>query len=346
MLPPGFEAVETDQGTAWRYDDVLPPGRLPGPAPEPPHAYLDTETTGLSHGAGTQVFAVAICRPCSAGLELTQLFLADPAGEAAFLAVLQQELRGCGGLATYNGSRFDLPLLRSRWVMARMPGELEHPAHVDLLTLTRSLLRQRLERCTLRLVEEHLLGFERERDLAGPLVPEAYLGYLRHGWSPMLPLALEHNRQDVLSLYYLHARLLLRLAGRDVLMEGPDWLALGRHLLRTGRRADGWRALRNAAELADGPGSALAALLLARRLARRGRQRAAERLLAALHERMPGEPRIAVARARLLEWSVGDVAAAHRVVSAALDLLPDGSPFQVDLRWRRQRLEAKLLGKT
>jgi hypothetical protein len=341
-VPPGFEAVETAHGTAWRYADVLPPVRLPGPAPEVPHAYLDTETTGLSGGTGTQVFAVAVCRPCPAGLELVQIFLADPAGEAAFLCLVQEELDRQHGLATYNGSRFDLPLLRTRWVMARMPGELRHPAHVDLLDVTRALLRSRLERCTLRVVEERLLGFEREGDLASALVPEAYLAYLRHGWSPMLPMALEHNRQDVVSLYHLHARLLLRLSGRDPWMEGPDWLALGRHLFRIGRRADGWRALRNAAELADGPDSARAALLLARRLARRRRHRAAERLLAGLDGRLTGDPHLAVARARLLEWRLGDLATARTVVVDALAGLPPDSPYRTDLDWRLQRLERKL----
>lgn len=343
IVPPGFEAVETAHGTAWRYADVLPPGRLPGPAPAVPHAYLDTETTGLSGGTGTQVFAAAVCRPVEAGLELTQVFLADPAGEPAFLALVQEELARAGGVATYNGSRFDLPLLRTRWVMARMPGELEHPAHVDLLNITRALLRYRLERCTLRVVEERLLGFEREDDLASALVPEAYLGYLRHGWSPLLPRALEHNRQDVVSLYYLHSRLLHRLSGQDPWMEGPDWLALGRYLFRTGRRADGWRALRNAAELGDGPESAHAALLLARRLARRRRHRAAERLLAGVERRATREPRLAIARARLLEWSLGDLASARDVVTEALADLAADSPFRTDLEWRLQRLERKLL---
>lgn len=342
IVPPGFEPVETYCGTAWRYADVLAPGRLPGPKPEVTHTYLDTETTGLSGGSGTQVFAVAICRPMDAGLELTQLFLADPSSEAALLALLQEELLRTEGLATYNGSRFDLPLLRTRWVMARMPGELEHPAHLDLLTLTRSLLRQRLEHCTLRLVEEHLLGFERERDLSGALVPQSYFAYLQHGWSPILPMALEHNRQDAISLYYLHARLLRRLEGDDPLMDGSDWLALGRYLLRTRRRADGWRALRNAAELADGPASALAGLLLARFLARRHRLAAAERVLSALHERMPALPQVAIARARLLEWSLGDLATARRLVAEALAGLPPESPYRTDLEWRLQRLDSKL----
>jgi hypothetical protein len=335
--------VETAYGTAWRFADVLAPGRLPGPAPDVPHAYLDTETTGLAGGTGTHVFVVAICRPCEAGLELTQVFLADPAGEAAFLQLVQDELRRAGGLATYNGSRFDLPLLRTRWVMARLPGDLEYPAHVDLLNVTRALLRPRLERCTLRVVEDRFLGFEREDDLESSLVPDAYLAYLRHGWSPLLPRALEHNRQDVISLYYLHARLLLRLSGRDPWMEAPDWLALGRHLFRTGRRADGWRALRNAAELANGPDSARAALLLARRLKRKGRHRAAESLLAGIEERVAREPELAIARARLLEWSLGDLAGARRVVADAMDHLAPDSAFRTDLEWRLQRLDRKLL---
>jgi hypothetical protein len=341
-MPRGFEPVPTPFGTAWRFADVLPTGRVTGLVPPVAHGYLDTETTGLSGGTGTQVFAAAVCRPIRAGLELTQLFLPEPSAEAAFLSLLQEELGASPGLATYNGSRFDLPLLRTRWVMARMPGELEHPCHLDLLTLTRALLRQRLESCTLRVVEERLLGFEREGDLPGALVPDAYLGYLRSGWAPNLEMALQHNRQDVLSLFHLHARLLLRLAGEEPRMEGADWLALGRHQLRAGRRADGWRALRRAAEVADGPASALAGVLLARGLQRRRLPAAAERLLAALQRRLPAETSLAVARARLLERSLHRPAAAHEVVSAALHSIPPGSPHLADLERRQARLELRL----
>ncbi len=345
-MPAGFEPVPTPFGTAWRFADVLPTGRVTGLVPPTAHAYLDTETTGLSGGTGTHVFAAAVCRPIRAGLELVQLFLPEPSAEAAFLSLLQEELGLSSGLATYNGSRFDLPLLRTRWVMARMPGELEHPCHLDLLTLTRALLRQRLESCALRVVEERLLGFERDSDLPGALVPDAYLGYLRAGWAPNLELALEHNRQDVLSLFHLHARLLLRLAGEDPRMDGADWLALGRHLLRAGRRADGWRALRRAAEVADGPASALAGLLLARGLQRRRLPVAAARLLAELQHRLPAETALAVSRARLLEWSLHRPADAHEVVTAALHRIRAGSPHLADLERRRARLEQKLARST
>ncbi|HEY4025634.1 MAG TPA: hypothetical protein VGO86_04305, partial [Candidatus Dormibacteraeota bacterium] len=121
-----------------------------------------------------------------------------------------------------------------------------------------------------------------------------------------------------------------------------DWLALGRHLFRTGRRADGWRALRNAADLADGPESARAALLLARRLARRRRHRAAEQLLSRVDTRVTREPQLAIARARLLEWSLRDLPGAREVVLDALRHVPAESPFRVDLEWRLQRLDRKL----
>ena len=176
------------------------------------------------------------------------------------------------------------------------------------------------------------------------MVPDSYFAYLRRGWSPTLEAALEHNRRDVLSLYHLHARLVLRLRGEDPRMEAPDWLALGRHLLRGGRRSDGWRALRRAAEEGSGPASALAGLLLARGLGRRRRYRAAERLLAVLHERQPAEVLLAVARARLLEWRLREPASARRLVAVTLDRLPSESPHRADLERRLRRLDRKVGG--
>lgn len=331
--------METRWGTAWRFQDVYPTGRLVGIEPAVPHAYLDTETTGLG-GSGAYAFTASIARPLdrAPGLELIQLFLTEPAGEAAFLQLLSEELNASPAVATYNGASFDLPLLRARWVMTRQPGEFEHPEHLDLLTVTRALLRQRLESCTLRNVEIRLLGFDREEDLPGAMVPDAYFLYLRQGWSPTLAAALEHNRQDVLSLYHLHARLLQRIEGEDADMEAGDYLALGRHLARQGRRADGWRALRRAAEMADGHASAAASVLLARRLARRRRYRAAESVLAAPAR---ASALAAIARARLLEWRLGDLAAALGVVEVALEEVRNPA-LEADLVRRRERLLYKL----
>lgn len=313
-MPKGFEPVVTPAGIAWRWAEVLPEGRLRRgrAAPElgglepDAFAFLDTETTGLAGGTGTYVFAVAVARPVTAGIQLVQLLLPEPAAEPAFLAALDAELRPVSGLATYNGAAFDLPLLRTRWLMAKMGGELPAPFHLDLLHLGRALLKARLGDCTLRHVEDRLLGFEREADIGGELIPRCYFDWLRWGYSPDLEAALEHNRQDVLTLQHLLHRLLHRLRGADPAMNGSDWLALGRYLHRKGRRSAAWRAFRASAA----QGEPAAVLALARR------------------------------KAVVLEWRLRRPAAALAVVEAALARLGP----EPDLERRRLRLSRRLDG--
>jgi hypothetical protein len=284
------------------------------------------------------VFAAAVARPIDCGLRLAQLFLPQPGLEAAFLHLLKEELVAADGLASFNGGSFDLPVLRTRWVMARMPGELASLPHVDLLTLVRALFRHRMESCTLRLVEERLLGYERDDPIASALVPDAYFAYLHRGSSPMLEAVLEHNRLDVISLVHLHSRLLSRLEGDDAGMDASDWLALGRHRLRRGARADGWHALRNAAGFRQGEAAATAGLLMARKLSRRGAVSGAEGLLGWLEGSIADDVRLPVARARLLEWRRRDPQLALAVVEAAQSRIPDEAAA---LEGRRTRLRRK-----
>ncbi len=339
-LPRGFEEVGTPFGTAVLRQDVIP---LPALDPDPGNvAYLDTETTGLTGGTGTYVFAAAVARPIDCGLRVAQVFLSEPGNEAAFLHALQEELAPASMLATFNGGSFDLPILRTRWVMARMPGELSQKPHVDLLTLVRSLYRHRLESCNLRFVEERILGYERDDPLPSAMVPDAYFDFLRVGALSLLEAALEHNRLDVISLVHLHSRLLRRLRGVDVDMDADDWLALGRHRFRRGARADGWRALRNATAFARGEASATAGLMITRRLVRRGSVTAADRLLNWLETRAREDVRVSIARARLLEWRRRDPESALMVVEEAQRRMPEEAP---DLEHRRERLKRKVLGR-
>ncbi len=336
-LPRGFEKIATPFGAAALRQDVIP---LPALDPHPGRvAYVDTETTGLAGGTGTYVFAAAVATPIECGLRVAQLFLSAPSGEPAFLHALQGEIAEAPAVATFNGGSFDLPILRTRWVMARMPGEFAHARHVDLLTLVRALYRHRLESCTLRFVEERVLGYERDDPLPSALVPDAYFDWLRSGPNRFLEAALEHNRLDVLSLVHLHSRLIRRLHGGDVDMDAGDWLALGRHRFRRGARADGWRALRNAAAFARGEAAATAGLLISRRLLRRGSVGAADSLLEWLETGAQDDVRVAIARARLLEWRRRDPGRALDVVEAAQRRMPEEA---AGLEARRRRLAEKL----
>jgi hypothetical protein len=336
-LPRGFEETFTPFGIAAMRQDVIP---LPTLDPDPGAiAYVDTETTGLTGGAGTYVFAAAVARPIDCGLRVAQLFLPEPGMESAFLYALRDEIAPAVGLATFNGGSFDLPVLRTRWVMARMPGEFAHAPHVDLLTLVRALYRHRLETCTLRYVEQRVLGYERDDPLPSAMVPDSYFDYLRAGSRHFLEAALEHNRLDVISLVHLHSRLLRRLQGGDVDMDADDWLALGRHRWRRGARADGWRALRNAAAFARGEAAATAGLLISRRLVRKGAMAAADRMLDWLESSAREDLRVSIARARLLEWRRRDPEGALRVVEDAQRRMPDAAG---DLEHRLARLRRKV----
>jgi hypothetical protein len=129
-------------------------------------------------------------------------------------------------------------------------------------------------------------------------------------------------------------------------MDAADWLALGRHRFRRGARADGWRALRNAAGFASGQAEeepegapATAGLWLARRLLRRGSLSGAEQLLGWLEARATEDVRVAVAHARLLEWRRREPALALSVVEAAQSRMPDVAE---GLEPRRQRLKRKV----
>jgi hypothetical protein len=259
--------------------------------------------------------------------------------EPAFLHALREELEPADAIGTFNGASFDLPVLRTRWVMARMSGELTDAPHIDLLTLVRALYRHRLESCTLRMVEERVLGYERDDPIPSALVPDAYFDYLRAGSLDFLEAAVEHNRLDVISLVHLHSRLLLRLQGGEAGMDASDWLALGRHRLRRGARADGWRALRNATSFAAGEASATAGLLISRRLIRRGSIAAADRLLGWLESSVTEDMRVSIARARLLEWRRRDPHEALSIVEAAQRRMPDQAP---ELEHRRERLRRKV----
>jgi uncharacterized protein len=337
LLPRGFELEPTPFGDVAVRQDVIP---LPALEPNPGSvAYIDTETTGLTGGAGTYVFAAAIARPIDCGLRVAQVFLPQPGMEAAFLCALATELEPAAAIASFNGGSFDLPVLRTRWVMARMPGELKHPPHVDLLTLVRALYRHRLESCTLRVVEERLLGYERDDPVPSAFVPDSYFAYLRDGASAMLEAALEHNRLDVMSLVHLHSRLLQRLQGGDIDMDANDWLALGRHRFRRGAQADGWRALRNAAGFGQGEAAATAGLWLARRLVGRRSITAADQLLGWLESNVSEDVRVSVARARLLEWHRHEPLLALSVVEAAQERMPEAA---TDLEPRRARLQRKV----
>jgi len=164
--------------------------------------FLDTETTGLAGGTGTYTFLVGVGRLDGDRFIVEQYFMRDFDEEPALLAALVPLLEQAAGVVTFNGSAFDLPLLETRFVLARRRWPPRLP-HLDLLRPARRVFAPRCADCRLTTLEREVLGLEREDDVPGALIPTLYFDFLRSRRAAPLARVFDHNRHDVLSLVAL-----------------------------------------------------------------------------------------------------------------------------------------------
>ncbi len=162
-------------------------------------AFVDTESTGLSTGAGTHIILIGIGTISAGTLRVRQYFLPDPAAEDAFWQQVLPELLSFPVLCTFNGKSYDLPLINNRLTMMRLP-PLTPEAHLDLLHPARRLWRKVLPSCALQSLERHRLNSQREDDLPGAAIPAIYYDYLKSGDRKQLQGIFLHNLHDVFSL--------------------------------------------------------------------------------------------------------------------------------------------------
>jgi uncharacterized protein YprB with RNaseH-like and TPR domain len=164
--------------------------------------FVDTETTGLS-GTGTVAFVVGCGSVVEDGFEVRQYVMPDYSDEAAMLEALLNEFRYDRVLISYNGAAFDLPVLRGRMIVNRVEREIPMKGHVDLLYPTRRLFRRRLGDCSLSNIERELFDFHRANDIPGYLIPSTYFDWLSEQKPDGMISVLEHNRMDIVSLFFL-----------------------------------------------------------------------------------------------------------------------------------------------
>jgi uncharacterized protein YprB with RNaseH-like and TPR domain len=162
--------------------------------------YLDTETTGLAGGTGTVAFLVGLAWWDEGSLVLEQLLVRALGEEAPMLERLRERLAAASMLVTFNGKSFDMPLLRTRFAMARMEAP-PSPPHLDLLHVARRVHGKRLgQGCRLVVIERDVLGFQRVDDVESGDVSACYLHFLRTGEAGALLGVVEHNAWDVVAM--------------------------------------------------------------------------------------------------------------------------------------------------
>lgn len=334
------ETLDTSvRSSASQIESALLGGQLPLSS----IAFMDTETTGLSGGAGTVVFLVGSGSLGPEGIRVRQLLLGDYPGEPEFLAMVERDL-GVPVWVSYNGKAFDSRLLESRFVMNGRPPMAAH--QLDLLYWARRLWKTRLPACNLGTVEERILLRGRADDIPGEEIPDRFFQFTRTRDAQLLEDVFEHHRLDIVSLGSLFLRLesILRDPAADLTI---DRFSLGRWLLRQ-RDPRGRQLLELVAregDLASELGivhAERASILVSRVLRKSGRSEEADAFLAGMAGRLPDSAALAVERAKLLEHDRRDPRTALELIET-LGVQDERLMQDLDRRVARLRRKAARL---
>jgi len=305
--------------------------------------FFDTETTGLG-GAGVVPFLIGFGSVTAAGFEVRQYLLPDYSDEAGMLERTLEELSPSRTAVSYNGTAFDLGIIRDRMIVNRVARQVPCAGHIDLLHSARRLYRRRLSDCSLVNIEREILGFHRRDDLPGYLVPSVYFDWLQTENTALLGQVLEHNRLDVLSLYFLlrHVEEVFRSEGSS-LYHVDDVFSLSRVY---GRRKRHDKVTANFERLSGGAGPPPADEVVwyhSLAFKRSGRWDAAIELWERLAVGDSREALLAgLELAKYYEHKARDLGHAIDWTTRSLKLCPPGNPAHPDLLARLERLRCKL----
>lgn len=232
--------------------------------------FIDTETTGLSTGAGTLPFLTGVAFFEDESLCVEQMLLTRLGEERPMLRHLADRIAASSCVVSYNGKSFDWPLLRTRFVMNRVPAP-KLPPHLDLLHCARRAFKRRLRSMRLVEMETQILGMVREHDVDGAEIPGIFLTFLRSGNPGRLDGVVEHNGHDLVALAAFLGEIWRRFEDVQTEDDPLDHLS---YALVAEKAGDPGRASAFAAAAAAGGGddsTRVEALLLKARVARRSK---------------------------------------------------------------------------
>ena len=185
---------------------VLAPRRATGDAIQAVHSapvapervlFLDIETAGLS--ANTYLFLVGLMYANGNGFHVEQVLARDYTEEKGVLLHVHETMSRFDTIVTYNGATFDIPFIRTRMAVHRIP-ELPPVGSVDLLHASRRVFRGTLPNCRLVTVEKHLRGSGREGDIPSRFIPRAYHEFVRTKDARIMRNVAYHNRMDLFTM--------------------------------------------------------------------------------------------------------------------------------------------------
>ncbi len=165
--------------------------------------FFDLETTSLSIGTGTYPFLIGVGYLQKDSFVIDQYFMHRFDCEPAILKEVRSSFRAAGIVVTYNGKTFDMPLIKNRYRLNRIPDFPTEIPVVDLLYPCRRMFKNLYGSCSLKVMEERVLGVFRKDDIPGWEIPDVFFSYQKYGETARLAQVVEHNRMDIESMVLL-----------------------------------------------------------------------------------------------------------------------------------------------
>lgn len=311
--------------------------------------FLDTETTGLSGGAGTVAFLVGVGFIEGNALVIEQYLMRDYSDEPELIDRLANRMDSFDCVCTFNGKTFDMPLLEARFTMCRMRHRWHEMENIDLLHPARRTWKLRLGSCRLGRLEELILGLERVGDLPGSEVPQRYFDFLKTGDMSLLEDVIKHNRQDIATLATLLVRLCEIYDQPECLTDKKDIFSVGKALEKQGELKPARELYR--ASAVSAPAGTLAALTGEKlagdanwriyQIERRSRNiEGMKAVLEQMYARKQMPVKVRVELSKLYEHRLGDPKAALRYACEARKICANDAAEALDRRIAR--LEKKM----
>ncbi|MDD2648865.1 MAG: ribonuclease H-like domain-containing protein [Eubacteriales bacterium] len=308
--------------------------------------FMDTETTGLSGGAGTVAFLIGVGFVDDDGFVVEQYLMRDYPEEEDALRRFAERLDKAETVVTFNGVTFDMPLLESRFTLNGMRSRWRSVRHIDLLKWARGVFKLRLTSCRLGTLEEKVLSIHRDNDLPGAEVPARFFLYLKTGELALMEDILTHNRQDIATLAILLTKMCRMYENPLAQPHDEDVFSLGRQMERRGVIVTARKCYQLATR---GTLCLRAGSLLAASYRRQKEYREAEKTLLMLVNRGEGGETTMIELAKLYEHKLRDLDSAEKYTLMALNHLSEPSLFpregvqetQNALQYRYARIKRK-----
>ena len=165
--------------------------------------FIDTETTGLAGGSGTYAFLIGIGFLDEEAFKIKQYFMHSFESERAILWDLVKVFQQYRAFVSFNGKSYDVPLIRSRFILNKLKINWEQFNHIDLLHSSRRFWKTIYPDNSLQGLEKNVLGFKRLDDIPGADIPKRFFDYVSTNSATNIKPVFQHNVMDILSLVSL-----------------------------------------------------------------------------------------------------------------------------------------------